>query len=198
MHRAPRWLGLAAGVLAVTAGCSSTSTPAATSPSGASSATVTAGPAGSATATTPAAATGTTAIAAGFPPSFVLTSTAFTADGPIPQMYSCQGSAGSPPLAWTGVPAGTTSLALVVVDPDAPAAGGFTHWVLPNIDPSTTSLPAASTGYTPPCPPAGSGHHYHFTLYAFSAAPSATDRAGIEGAGNVVGKTELTGIYARQ
>src|SRR5262249_53425107 len=115
----------------------------------------------------------------------------------IPQMYTCTGQGGSPPLAWSGVPDGTKSLDLVVVDPDAPVANGFTHWVAPNIDPSTTSLPAGSKGYTPPCPPSGT-HHYIFTLYAFGEAPPGTDRAAIEGAGNVLGKAVLTGTVAHQ
>jgi phosphatidylethanolamine-binding protein (PEBP) family uncharacterized protein len=193
-------LGLVAAALAVIvlAGCSSTSTTEST-PTGLSAASITAPTGtgtGSSTRTAPtgsATATG----ASSSPSSFALTSTAFANDAPIPQMYTCQGTAGSPPLAWTGVPTGTTSLDLVVVDPDAPVAGGFTHWVKPSIDPSTTSLPAASAGYTPPCPPSGN-HHYIFTLYAFGSAPSGTDRAGIEGAPTPLGKAVLTGTYMKQ
>jgi len=48
-----------------------------------------------------------------------LTSPAFGNGQPIPPEYTCVGDDVSPPLAWTGVPAGTAELALVVRDPDA-------------------------------------------------------------------------------
>jgi Raf kinase inhibitor-like YbhB/YbcL family protein len=47
----------------------------------------------------------------------------------------------SPHLAWTQVPEGTVSIAVTCYDPDAPTTVGFVHWVLFNVDPSTTSLP---------------------------------------------------------
>ena len=49
-----------------------------------------------------------------------LTSTAFAPHGEIPTLYTCEGKDTSPALAWTGVPAGAKSLALIVDDPDAP------------------------------------------------------------------------------
>lgn len=49
-----------------------------------------------------------------------LNSSAFTQFSDIPDQYTCEGSDQSPPLAWSGVPAGTKSLALIVDDPDAP------------------------------------------------------------------------------
>ena len=69
--------------------------------------------------------------------SFSITSTAFAPNGAIPVLYTCKGKDISPPLAWTGVPAGAKSLALIVDDPDAPdpAAPKMTwvHWVLYDI-----------------------------------------------------------------
>jgi hypothetical protein len=58
---------------------------------------------------------------------------------------SCAGRSTSTPLRWTGVPAGTGSVAVVVEDPDAPAAT-YTHWVVVNIAPtvSTTSVVPAT------------------------------------------------------
>lgn len=117
-----------------------------------------------------------------------LSSPAFADNGPIPAKYGC-GAAGpsvSPPLTIAGVPQDAKSLALVVDDPDAPA-GTFTHWVVWNIAPSTTSVaegltPAGASegknsfgksGYGAPCPPAGE-HHYVFTLYALDAAQIAS------------------------
>jgi len=70
-----------------------------------------------------------------------LTSSAFAPNTDIPTLYTCEGSDLSPPLAWTGVPPGTRSLALIVDDPDAPdpAAPKMTwvHWVLYNLPPDT-------------------------------------------------------------
>ena len=52
--------------------------------------------------------------------SLTITSTAFSPNGAIPALYTCEGKDLSPPLAWSGVPAGIRSLALIVDDPDAP------------------------------------------------------------------------------
>src|SRR5438045_6551482 len=59
-------------------------------------------------------------------------STAFTNEAMIPKKYACNGDNISPPLSWNGIPAGTKSLALIVLDPDAPS-GEFVHWVMYNI-----------------------------------------------------------------
>ena len=40
--------------------------------------------------------------------------------GAIPAQYTCHGHGGSPAIYWSGAPAGTRSLALVVDDADAP------------------------------------------------------------------------------
>ncbi|MFZ2506917.1 MAG: YbhB/YbcL family Raf kinase inhibitor-like protein, partial [Steroidobacteraceae bacterium] len=82
-----------------------------------------------------------------FAMAIAMTSTAFTHEGPIPKLYTCQGKDISPALAWSGLPAGTKSLALIVDDPDAPdpAAPKMTwvHWVLYNIPAENTGLPEA-------------------------------------------------------
>jgi len=171
--------------------------------SGASTAAATSAPASAGTATT-AAAPATTAAAGG---AFTLTSPAFAADGPIPRRFTCQGDGVSPELDWTGVPAGTTTLALLVVDPDAPIDNGFTHWVLTGIDPAAGRLAEGTTdgtpgdssrgspGYTGPCPPSGT-HHYVFTLYALAAPPAAASREAIEAAApHALGTAVLTGTY---
>ncbi len=167
-----------------------------------------------AAATTQAA---TTAVAA--PPAstaaaadaFALTSTAFGDNETIPKKFTCQGDGVSPALRWSGVPEGTESLALLVVDPDARAEGGFTHWVLTDIDPSKTKLDEGSTeglpgsngagepGYAGPCPPSGS-HRYIFTLYALPAPlEGAADRAAIEAAAaSALGQAVLTGAYEKR
>jgi hypothetical protein len=153
-------------------------------------------------ATTAAAAASTAATGA-----FRLTSPAFADNAAIPRRFTCQGEGVSPELDWTGVPAGTTTLALLVVDPDAPIDNGFTHWVLTDIDPAAGTLTEGTTagtqgdssrggpGYTGPCPPSGT-HHYIFTLYALAAPPAAASREAIEAsAPQALGKAVLTGTY---
>lgn len=112
-----------------------------------------------------------------------VSSPAFEEGGKIPVKYACDGENISPPLGWSGVPAGTNSLALIMDDPDAPG-GAFTHWVLFNLLPYTRELPEGvppegelpsgalqgkndfgKVGYFGPCPPQGAVHHYRFTLY---------------------------------
>ncbi|MFE7210690.1 YbhB/YbcL family Raf kinase inhibitor-like protein [Streptomyces sp. NPDC057611] len=108
-----------------------------------------------------------------------VSSPAFTDGGTVPGRYTCAGADVSPPLAFSGVPARTAGLALLVEDQDAPG-GTFTHWLVWNMDPHTTSLPTGATppgaaqgrndflktGYSGPCPPPGKPHRYVFTVYA--------------------------------
>lgn len=107
-----------------------------------------------------------------------LTSSAFADGQPIPRRHSCEGEDLSPPLAWTEVPEGTSSLALIVDDPDAPS-GTFTHWLGWGLDPASGGLGEGEaapvegrndfgqTGYRGPCPPPGHGpHRYFFRVYA--------------------------------
>ena len=50
----------------------------------------------------------------------IVTSQSFMHDRTIPARHTCDGPNISPPLAWSGTPAGTKSMALIVDDPDAP------------------------------------------------------------------------------
>lgn len=111
-----------------------------------------------------------------------LSSPAFAAGGRIPKRYACPGNT-SPPLRWSGVPAGTRELTLEMVDIDAPG-GHFVHWALAGIPPHTTSIAAGDAipygtvaarnsfgtiGYGGPCPPPGKPHRYVITLVALAA-----------------------------
>jgi Raf kinase inhibitor-like YbhB/YbcL family protein len=121
------------------------------------------------------------------PATLVLTSPAFADGAPVPRRYTCSGGNESPPLQWSGVPAGAGALALVVTDPDAPG-GTYVHWIVVNVDASTRSLAAGgvpsgavqarnSAGharYDGPCPPSGT-HHYHFTVYALRSPTTLED-----------------------
>jgi Raf kinase inhibitor-like YbhB/YbcL family protein len=145
-----------------------------------------------------------------------VTSPAFPDGGTIPRRYTCDGDDVSPPLAFTGVPAGAASLALLVEDPDAPH-GTFTHWLVWDIGPHTTNLGTGQaptgavegrngfgrTGYGGPCPPRGDRpHRYVFSLYAtdrrLSLAPGATpDDLRHALAGHTLASGTLTGRYGR-
>jgi Raf kinase inhibitor-like YbhB/YbcL family protein len=149
-------------------------------------------------------------------PTLTLTSDAFANNGTIPVKYSCSGEATSPPLAWSGAPAGTKAFALIVHDPDAPLAGGFTHWIVTDLPASATSLPAAIlTGstiagggsqliaYRGMCPPVGAGaHHYRFTLYALDASlglPPGKSRDEVIAAmgRHTLAMAEIVGLFSR-
>jgi Raf kinase inhibitor-like YbhB/YbcL family protein len=151
---------------------------------------------------------------------FTLTSTAFANNANIPSKYTCDAGQTnpSPALAWKEAPAGTKSFALIMHDPDAPLAGGFTHWVLFDIPATTVELPEGfqagsvgvsgnsgfrRAGYGGPCPPSGS-HHYHFTISALDVATlglqAGAAKADVEKAmqGHVLGTAELVGLYQKQ
>jgi hypothetical protein len=143
-----------------------------------------------------------------------LTSTAFGNGEEIPRRYSCDGDNISPPLAWSGQPPETRSLALVVDDPDAPG-GTFTHWLAWGIDPSADQLlegKAApvegrndfqSDGYGGPCPPPGHRpHRYFFRLHALDTEldlGAQADRDDLERAlaDHVLATAKLVGTYER-
>ena len=155
--------------------------------------------------------------------SLMVSSTAFASGGAIPSLYTCEGKDISPPLAWSNIPAGTKSLALIVDDPDAPdpAAPKMTwvHWVLYNIDSRASGLPEAvkpsalpagtregindwiRTGYGGPCPPVGQ-HRYFHKLYALDAVLpdlKRPDKAALEKAmeGHILARAQLIGTYRK-
>lgn len=111
-------------------------------------------------------------------------SAAFTLGTAIPADYTCVGQNISPEISWDEVPAETESIALIADDPDA-LGGCWVHWVLFNIPPGRSSLPAnipatpelpdgskqgvnsfRRIGYGGPCPPPGAPHRYFFKVYA--------------------------------
>jgi hypothetical protein len=95
----------------------------------------------------------------------------------------CGGENISPPLAWTNVPAGVKSFALIIFDPDGAKGSGVAHWVAYGIAGDRTGLPenfgvagspdyiggTSSSGnheYNGPCPVPGHTNHYVFSIYA--------------------------------
>jgi len=150
-----------------------------------------------------------------------LSSPAFAEGQPIPPQFTGQGRDISPPLRWTGLPAGTKSLALIADDPDAPV-GTWVHWVLYDLPATVTELPEAlpntqylsngakqglndfrRLGYGGPMPPPGKPHRYVFKLYALDTElglqPGATRRQ-VEAAmqGHILAEGRLTGLYQRR
>jgi Raf kinase inhibitor-like YbhB/YbcL family protein len=152
-----------------------------------------------------------------------LTSSHFENQGEIPKRFTCDGEDISPALAWSDVPAGTKSLALIVDDPDAPDPANpkmtWVHWVLYNIPATTDALPEGvasrdlpagsleglndwkKTGYGGPCPPIGT-HRYFHKLYALDVVLpdlKKPTKAGLEKAmkGHVLSQAELVGKYQR-
>jgi Raf kinase inhibitor-like YbhB/YbcL family protein len=150
---------------------------------------------------------------------FTLNVDALTAGSVLPDSYTCRGAGESPPVSWSGIPAGTRSLVLILDDPDAPA-GVFTHWLVFNIPPQSGGIgkgqtngktitdgaqqgesSSGSRGYYYPCPPPGSTHRYIFHLYAVDeilVLPTA-DRAAIDAAlaGHTLAKTEVVTVFSR-
>jgi hypothetical protein len=150
-----------------------------------------------------------------------LSSKAFVEGGRIPRRHTCDGENLSPPLHWSGAPAGTQSFALICSDPDAPV-GTWYHWAVFDIRRATDRLeegfPGDSRiggvrqamtdfrrpGYGGPCPPKGHGdHRYRFHLLALDVAalavPEAADCRAVEAAArrHVLAETVLTGTYSR-
>jgi Raf kinase inhibitor-like YbhB/YbcL family protein len=146
-----------------------------------------------------------------------VTSPAFASGGCIPLKYTGEGEDFSPPLAWTGLPAGAVELALICEDPDAPGPEPWVHWVRYNIPAGTSSLMAEVTGealegtnswgtmgYRGPMPPVGHGvHRYRFRIYALDAGldlpTAATKKELLEAMeGHVLATGELIGTYERK
>lgn len=132
----------------------------------------------------------------------------------IPVEYTCDGKDVSPEIKWSSLPNDTKSLALTVIDPDAPM-GDFVHWLIYDISKEATGIPQGGplpkgakevrndfgrTGYGGPCPPSGT-HRYFFALYAL-------DVEHLEGvnASNFVdlvkkhkiASAEVIGLYSRK
>ena len=141
-------------------------------------------------------------------------SSAFQDGGNIPAKFTCDGSDTSPPLQITGVPSEAKSLVLIADDPDAPG-GLFTHWLVWNIPPQTSSIAESSalkgvqgtndfgkSGYKGPCPPAGT-HRYSFKIFALDREldlRGGAKRSQVDAAmkGHVIAQGELVGRYARK
>lgn len=153
-------------------------------------------------------------------PAMQIRSSSFSAGGRIGLPFmarECAGQNRSPALSWSAPPHGTRSLALIMHDPDAPITGGFYHWVVYDLPPSTRALALSARlqsnqlgltstgrpGYHGPCPPPGPAHHYNFTIYALEV-PSIAGASSLTGpqlerlvAGHTLARGSLQGIASR-
>jgi len=105
----------------------------------------------------------------------------------IPTANTCAANESFPNISWTGIPEGTVSLAIVMLDTTDTSVDpvGRAHWIVLGIDPTVTGIEAgglppgamvaANAFGTPeapelawraPCPPAGEVHTYVFEIHA--------------------------------
>jgi len=150
-----------------------------------------------------------------------LTSSDFGAGGAIPIRFTWEGDNVSPEFSWKEAPGETKSFALILHDPDAPRAGGFTHWIFYNIPaekghldpdvPKDDNVPGTGVqgrndsgeiGYMGPCPPSGT-HRYYVRLFALDTEvrlpPGATHDELTEAMeGHILARAELMGTYGKK
>lgn len=148
-----------------------------------------------------------------------MTSAAFTDGGMMPAKYGAGKENVSPPLEWSGVPAGTKSLALICDDPDAPG-GDWVHWVVFNMPPDSNGLKegtpkletlpdgsnqgandSSGSGYDGPWPPSGT-HRYFFKLYALDTmldlkAGATKKQVLAVMQGHILAEAQIMGRYKR-
>ena len=152
-----------------------------------------------------------------------LSSPAFPSGGRLPIRFTADGEGMSPPLIWGDVPEGTASLALIVEDPDAPAAKPLVHaivWDMPadergiaegaivrdgagGEDGNVGRNSFLQEGWLPPDPPSGHGEHdYVFQLFALSGRRDLGSSPGRGAfvdaiAGRILAAGLLIGTYSR-
>ena len=131
-----------------------------------------------------------------------LSSLAFADHAPLPARYTADAPEGeglSPPLQWTGVPAGAGQLVLLVEDADAPTPQPLVHAIAVRLEPADGALPEGAhsdddhrgvrlvagrnsylrAGWLPPDPPPGHGtHRYAFQLFALRPGADFSDTPG--------------------
>ena len=124
---------------------------------------------------------------------FVLRSAAVTEGGTLPKEFTGEGDGATPPLEWSGAPAGTQSYALIMHHTNHGET--MSYWVLYNIPASVQSLTkgvkgvgtlgissrSERAGYVPPRSKGPGSRTYVFTLYALSSPPALNLRASEAG-----------------
>lgn len=148
---------------------------------------------------------------------FVLSSPVMKDGGAFPRVFTCDGESKSPPLTWSGAPAGTKSFAVIMDHQPGPGDWHW-YWTLWGIPSSTFSVAAGTSGgavagtnsvnrelsYAPPCSKGPGEKAYTITIFALSndpvlPHPETVDRAAFLDAlsGITIGKSSMTFTYAR-
>lgn len=151
---------------------------------------------------------------------FHLITQAFKQGGRIDISYTLYGENKVPDIAWSGIPAGTKSFALIVDDPDAPTKLPWVHWLVFNIPVTLKKLPELGRkkelsdgtkqgitsfkkiGYDGPRPPEGKDHRYYFKLYALDTLldlPGGATKEQLLSAmkGHILAQSEHMGLYKK-
>ena len=117
--------------------------------------------------------------------------------------YTCHGPGKFPGIHWSGAPAGTKSLAVVMDDSAAPITP-YIYWIVFNIGPRTTNIQAGqipagarqarnskgSIGYDPPCP-VNQAHSYRFTVYALGSRLRLPTGADVKSAWSAIAQAAI-------
>ena len=116
--------------------------------------------------------------------SFSLSSAGATSDGLLDGAFTCDGAGLSPPLTWSGAPAGTQSFAVTMHHLPPADEDKHVYMVVYDLPAATTHLDQGSTlgswgvntvnrtpAYTPPCSQGPGAKEYILTVYALSAPP---------------------------
>jgi Raf kinase inhibitor-like YbhB/YbcL family protein len=162
---------------------------------------------------------------------FVLSSPDTRLGSKVPEIYTanlygCIGGNISPPLEWTGAPAGTKSFVVTLFDPDEHSdPSGWWHWIVYDLPASVDKLPkgvgaehssvlptgaklgrtdVGNDAYLGPCPDKGDPpHRYTFTIYALSVekldVPADSSGAMVVSTANdhLLGKAVFIAHYGR-
>jgi Raf kinase inhibitor-like YbhB/YbcL family protein len=120
-----------------------------------------------------------------------VSSSAFAGENTVPTKYTADGGGVSPPLEWSGLPPGTSFVAVIVEDADSPTPHPLVHAIVVDLDPRESSIVEGAldspdhtgvglkTGlnsvlahaWLPPDPPPGHGpHRYVFQVFALRGA----------------------------
>jgi Raf kinase inhibitor-like YbhB/YbcL family protein len=162
---------------------------------------------------------------------FVLSSPDPQLAAKVPEIYTanafgCNGGNASPPLQWTGAPAGTKSFVVTLFDPDEHnTPSGWWHWVVYDLPATANKLPKGAgvehssvlpagtkqgrtdlgnDAYHGPCPDKGDPpHRYTFTVYALNVekldVPPSSSGAMVVGTlkEHLLGKAVFIAHYGR-
>lgn len=154
-----------------------------------------------------------------------VTSPVFKESEAIPRLFTTDGDGRFPGIEWTGLPADTKEVVLLVEDADIPFAVPVTHLIVHSIDPALPGLetgavkpfmaaPAAAgwacgrnflgaAGWTPPAPPPGHGpHRYAFQVFALNVRsdfrfPPRRGRLMRRIRPHIIARGRLIGTYAK-